>query len=166
MNAQSTRQDLAFLSGADPQRQRGLSWLNWSAVAALSDDGKYVLFNSGWENVAFLRPTDGSPAVKLGAGEAQGFSPDEKSVLVIPEGRMNALSVIPIGVGEASSVPLADTQVLTAQRLRDGKRVVFFGKHPSSDKQYHLYVVPLEGGVPARLSDAPLIPKPNRGFPR
>ena len=56
-------------------RERDLSWLDYSLAEAISPDGREVLFVEGGEGggpgySAFLRRTDGSPAIRLGEGDA------------------------------------------------------------------------------------------------
>ena len=74
-----------FASVSEPEG-RELSWLDASWLIDLSSDGRTVLLNEAGEGsgalvVAYLRGTDGSPAVKLGEGEGLGISPDGKWVL-------------------------------------------------------------------------------------
>src|SRR5271170_1669946 len=78
VNAQTTRRELAFVP-ADQQRERGLSWLDWTFLGAISDDGRKVVFSSApqGEDFSYLRPTDGSPPVELGPGVGYALSPDE-----------------------------------------------------------------------------------------
>ena len=62
---------------------RDLSWLDASWAADISIDGEQVLFTEsgqggGTEFAAYLRGTDGSPAVRLGPGEALALSPDKR----------------------------------------------------------------------------------------
>ena len=62
---------------------RDLSWLDSSWVADLSHDGRLLLFTEGGqgggsERSVYLRGTDGSPAVRLGAGRAVALSPDTR----------------------------------------------------------------------------------------
>jgi hypothetical protein len=50
---------------------KDLTWFDWSSDRALSPDGKLMLFDESGEGGgasggAYLRPTDGSPAVRLG----------------------------------------------------------------------------------------------------
>jgi serine/threonine protein kinase len=155
VNARATRSELAFLPSQDPQHQRALSWLDWTELVALSDDGSRVLFTSfpGRVSFSFTRPTDGSPGVRLGEGDALDFSPDGKSVLVTPRGRRDEFEVVPVGAGESKTVPLAGATAIRARWLSDGKRIVFVGAQ-STDKQYRLYVVGLDGGPPAQVSGA------------
>jgi hypothetical protein len=45
--------------------------------------------------------------------------------------------------------------VQTARWLHDGKRIVFTGQRlPGVEKEFRLYVVPIEGGGPVSISDA------------
>ena len=53
--------------------ERKLDWLDWSLLRAMSNDGKYVLFEEegeggGPDYTVYIRPTDGSPAIALGHG--------------------------------------------------------------------------------------------------
>ena len=64
-------------------KERDLSWLDWSRPAGLSADGRFVLIyesgaGGGPGYSAYLRGTDGSPAVRLGEGQSLGLSPDGK----------------------------------------------------------------------------------------
>ena len=70
-------------------KERELTWLGLSQVADLSEDGSKVLFTehpegAGEGGATYLRGTDGSPAVRLGDGVAQGLSPDGRWALAIP----------------------------------------------------------------------------------
>ena len=71
---QHIKQHLVALGPGD-NRERDLSWLDYSLAEAISADGRAVLFNEGGEGggpgySAFLRRTDGSPAVRLGEGDS------------------------------------------------------------------------------------------------
>ena len=62
-------------------KETELSWLDFSLVTDISPDGSAILITESGEGggpgySAYLRKTDGSPAVRLGEGSSQGFSPD------------------------------------------------------------------------------------------
>ena len=64
-----------------PALGRELSWFDWSSDRALSADGKLLLFDESGEGGGanggvYLRPTDGSPAVRLSEGLGVALSPD------------------------------------------------------------------------------------------
>ena len=68
------------------QKERDLSWLDFSALRDFSADGKKILFDEsaeagGAEGTVFLRDTDGSAPVRLGPGFGMGLSPDERLVV-------------------------------------------------------------------------------------
>src|SRR5579863_9699272 len=85
---------------AGDNRERDLSWMDWSAPKDLSEDGKTLLFSEsgegGGENyAAYIRQTDGSPAVRLGEGNCFALSPDKEWVLAgIPKPPVQ-LSLLP-----------------------------------------------------------------------
>src|SRR5262249_40938374 len=67
-------------------KERDLSWLDWSRGAMLSEDGETIVFTEEGEGggpgySVFLRKLDGSPAARLGEGEAIAVSRDGKWIL-------------------------------------------------------------------------------------
>ena len=74
---------------AGQQRESELSWFDYASGPHLSADGTAVLFSEEGEGAGpllstYLRPTDGSPAIRLGDGEALALSPDGKWALSMP----------------------------------------------------------------------------------
>jgi predicted Ser/Thr protein kinase len=66
--------------------ERDLSLLDWSLLRDISPDGKLILFDESGEgggavHSVYVRRTDGSPAVRLGAGVGGSLSPDGRSVM-------------------------------------------------------------------------------------
>ena len=67
--------------GPGDDKERELSWLDYSLVTDISPDGQRILITESGEGggpgySAYLRKTDGSPAVRLGSGSTEAFSPD------------------------------------------------------------------------------------------
>lgn len=89
--------------------ERDLSWLDFSAAAALSHDGSRVLFyESGLggapDYLTFLRGTDGSPPVRVGSGRACALSPDGHWVLSVDLRRPDRIDMMPTGAGEPRQI--------------------------------------------------------------
>lgn len=83
------------------------SWLDWSISmgSSLSRDGRLLLFTEAGgaatdEFAPYLRPTDGSSAVRLGKGAAIALSPDANWAAV-NDLSSNTLSLVPTGAGRA-----------------------------------------------------------------
>ena len=154
-----SRREVAFLSpGGGPERR--LSLLEYTALDALSDDGRQVLVTSTSDKetmFTYLRPTDGAPAVRLGPGWGLGFSPDGKWVLVRPDDYRAGLTLFPVGPGAPRALPLVGVKALMARWLWDGKRIALMGL-PTGETQFRLYVASLDGGVPAPVSAEALSP--------
>jgi hypothetical protein len=159
INVSDRRRDVALLSpGIGPERR--LSLLAYTALDAISDDGRQVLLTSGNDKATFftyLRPTDGGPAVRLGPGWGLGFSPDGKWVLVRPDDYATGLTLFPVGPGAPRALPLGDVKALMARWLWDGKRIALMGL-PHGETRFRLFLAPLEGGVPAPVSPEPVNP--------
>jgi Tol biopolymer transport system component len=156
---ESWRSGLQFRGPGDT-KERDLSWLDYAEVRDLSPDGAQVAFDdwgsaAGASNLAYLRKTDGSPAVKLGAWSKPILSPDGKRVLA-NEGAMvgqTGLAVLPTGVGETQKLSFNGIQQLTSLGwMPDGKGIYFVG---DDGHGWRVYVQDLAGGAPRGVT--PLI---------
>jgi Tol biopolymer transport system component len=130
-------------------RERDISWFDWTNPVALSDDGTTLLFTEEGEGGGpgygvYLRTLDGSPAVRLGSGNAMALSADGKWVIARASGVTPAqLMLLPTGVGEAR--PLTNDALTheSARFLPDGTRFVFIGAEPG--KAARTWVQSLDG---------------------
>ncbi len=131
-------------------RERDLTWLGLSSVADLSSDGRRVLFTelpigAGAGGQTYMRPTDGTPAVRLGEGSALALSPDGKwalSQLTSP----SRLMVLPTGVGVAKALANPGLTYLGwGTWFPDSRRVAFTAR--SSDGEARAYAQEI-GGPP------------------
>ena len=142
--------------GAGDARERDLSWLDYSLAEAISPDGREILFVEGGEGggpgySAFLRRTDGSPAIRLGEGTPLGFSPDRKWVLArIETAGAPRFVLYPIGAGEPRPLPSNGVRVIGGDFMPDGKRILFWGREEG--RGVRLYLQELAGGVPRAIS--------------
>jgi hypothetical protein len=110
--------------------ERDLSWLDWSQNPDLSADGKLLLFDEEGEGAGplrsvYLRNTNGSPAVRLGDGDALGLSPDGKWALSLLHSP-SRLVLLPTGAGEPRA--LAHEELKHHSRafwFPDGNRILF-----------------------------------------
>src|SRR5258706_6680128 len=137
-------------------RERDLSWLDWSLAVALSHDGRKVLFAEAAEGGGpgysiYVRGIDGSPAVRLGEGYVQAFSPDEKWVLAILHATSDPQLVLyPSGTGEMRMLDAQGLSPQLADFLPDGKSLVVSATEPGHGVR--VYVRALEGGKPRPIS--------------
>jgi len=150
----SVRGQIAALPPGET-RERDLSWLDGSALADLSRDGKRILFSEmlqgGGENSGvYVRGTDGSPAVRLGEGTAHTFSSDMKWALTTLPSAGSQLILLPIGSGEPRELPKGKINYESVLPLPDGKNVVFVGIEPGHGVR--TYVQRLEGGEPRAIT--------------
>jgi Tol biopolymer transport system component/predicted Ser/Thr protein kinase len=131
--------------------ERNLSWFDWSFPVDLSEDGRSVLFEEqnladpNGNNAIYLRGTDGSPAVRLGSGQALGLSPDGKWALaVVSAGQAEDLVLLPTGAGEPRTVPRSSITYQWGSWLPDGHGAVVCGHEPGHGNR--LYVLDLSTG--------------------
>jgi eukaryotic-like serine/threonine-protein kinase len=136
--------------------ERDLTWLDAPIPAAISSDGKSVLFTESGEGggktaSVYLRGLDGSPAIRLGDGTAVALSPDGKSALVVPTGTADRFVLLPTAAGEPKTIALTGFEALgTAAFLPDGKELVFDGQEVG--KKWRVYRLGLSGGKPRPIS--------------
>ena len=144
-----------FALSADETKERDLSWLDWSRARDLSSDGKTLLFDETGEGGGekygiYLRKTDGSPAIRLGDGNAVALSPDGQWAISTPQGAPVQLHLLPTGTGEERPLTHDDINHLYAQWFPNAKRFLFAGHEPG--KGVRLYIEDMEGGRPRAIS--------------
>jgi hypothetical protein len=133
---------IALLPG--DTHERDLSWLDYSITSGLSQDGKWLLSSEvgegGGEHYSvYLRATDGSPAVRLGDGQAADLSsdgqyalsrvmgsPDNKLYLLPTQGAPRELSTGNVNPG------------LFMQFVPGTHRIVFLGTESGHDARVYL----------------------------
>jgi Tol biopolymer transport system component len=131
--------------------ERNLTWLDWSFPTAISSDGKTVLFDE--QNLptyqAYLRKTDGSPAVLLGKYHSIDLSPDGKWALVA-DAEQRQLSLLPTGAGQARSIATGTVIYQGCAFFPDGQRIVASGSEPGHRSR--LYILSLDGSKPRPIT--------------
>ncbi len=121
---------------------KDLSNLDWSLLRDMSPDGSMVLFDetglgSAGNPGVYLRPTDGSPAVRLADGICSGLSPDGRSVLAGSGQHPSVLLVVPTGVGETRRIELTDHAIGYASWIPGADAVVVVASKANGPR--HLY---------------------------
>jgi len=137
-------------------RERDLSWLDWTQPVALSEDGTTLLMTEEGEGGGagygvYMRKLDGSPAVRLGMGNALALSADGKWVIAQKLNPSPAqLILLPTGVGQGRALTSDALTHDAARFLPDGKRFIFIGAEPG--KSSRTWVQSLAGGAPAAVT--------------
>src|SRR5271169_2597346 len=155
------REVMGLSEGAD--KERDLSWLDYSYPADLSADGKILLFDE--EGIGggvqygdtqdltyaiYIRNTDGTPAIRLGEGAAAALSPDQKWAIVQTPRSPEQLRLLPTGAGEGRPLTNDAINHQWARWFPDGKRLVFSGNEP--EHGVRLYTQDISGGKPKPIS--------------
>ena len=147
---------------------RDLSWLDFSYLRDISDDGKMILFEEEGSSTSnytvYVRDADGSPAVPIGEGYAASLSHDKKWALAIKLTEPNhEVWLLPVGPGEPRRVnppTLVPANILPGF-LSDGRRIVY-----SANEAGHLpriWLQDLNGGAPKPISPEGMV---NRAISR
>jgi Tol biopolymer transport system component len=137
---------------ADEQTDRNLSWLNWSFPKGISADGRTVLFEEQiiLPQGLYLRKLDGSAAVRIGDGDAWGFSPDGKSVLTKRDGVADRFTLLPVGAGEPKGLPATGLVCEAATWFPDGRRILIMGHE--AGRGVRLFVQDISAGKPRAIT--------------
>jgi len=163
LTVQDTWRDGRVLLGRDSWRrgiigeapgqstEHDLTWLDWSYPSSLSADGKMLLFREegeagGSTYAAYIRKTDGSPAIRLGDGASLALSPDGKWALCTRADRPTELFLLPTGPGEAKSLGSGHINHSAAAWLPDGSK--FLSSGAEEGKGVKLYLQDAQGGNP------------------
>ncbi len=137
-------------------KERDLTWLDWSLPAAMPVDGKRILFSETGEGggagySAYIRGTDGSPAVRLGEGSAQDLSADGEWALAIAHPASDPqLVAYPTGAGEPRLFSKEGLSVYGATFMPDGKQILFTASEPGHRPR--VYLRSIDGGKPRPVS--------------
>ncbi len=156
------RREVTGLSARE-NKERDLTWLDWSVPADLSADGRTLLIDEQGEGggaaySTYLRKTDGSAAVRLGDGRALALSPDQKWVISSPLSSLGQLFLLPTKAGEPKLLTNDAIDHFQARWFPDGKRIVFSGNEPAHGVR--LYVQDLAGGKPQAITPEGIVPGP------
>ena len=139
-----------FFRREGDRAERDLSWLESSQLSFISNDGSTLLFSEqqeggGAKGSVYLRRTDGSPAFRLGDGQALGLSPDGKWALAAEPTPSRRYVLLPTGVGQVRPLDTGSLTLFGAGFLPDG-RVAFGGSESGHGLRVH--VLDLAGGKP------------------
>ncbi len=157
LSRESWRSGLQFRGPGDT-KERDLSWLDYAQLRDLSADGTQIAFDdwgsaAGAVGLAYLRKSDGSPAVKLGAWSAPTLSPDGTRVLVTEAsvvGQGIYLALLPTGVGETQSLKSTGLQQVGPKGfMADGKSIYFAA---DDGHGWRMYIQDLVGGMPRTIT--------------
>jgi len=153
--AHGNRRPSIMLHSPGAAEERELTWMDFSWVSDISDDGQKILFSEqgvagGAGYAVYLRGTDRSPAVRLGKGLSQYLSPDGRWALAI-DLTQNKLVILPTGPGESRTVtPHGIKAYSSAAWFPDGKRILFTGFEEG--KASRMYIQDGDGGVPRAVT--------------
>jgi Tol biopolymer transport system component len=156
MSRESWRTGLQF-RGPEDKKERDLAWLDFATVRDISADGSEITFDdwgqaAGTKSLAYLRKTDGSEPVKLGAWWLPVLSPDGKSVLAI-NGSISAvreLTILPTGAGEIRKLDSPNFPLQTSLGwMPDGKAVYFTA---DDGHGWHGYLQDVASGAPRAIT--------------
>ena len=131
--------------------ETNLSWLDFSKVMDLSEDGKTLLLDEsgrggGAKGSIYLRKADGSPATRLGDGRPLAISPDGKWVIAVPGTTPDRLLLLPTGAGESRVLQTEGTRYGSAVWMPDARRFLFGAR--MGDKPNRVYLQEISGEAP------------------
>src|SRR6266536_962062 len=142
--------------GPGDEKERELSLLDYSLPTAISPDGKTLLITESGEGggpgySAYLRKLDGSPALRLGDGGTSALSPDGAwAISVLHPASNPQITLLPTSVGEPKVLSKEGLDVVEADFLPDGKRLLFSATEPGHGMR--LYFRDVTGGKPRPLT--------------
>jgi serine/threonine protein kinase/Tol biopolymer transport system component len=146
----------AFGLAPGENKERDLSWQDWTVPNDISEDGKLFLFveageAGGGEYAAFIRATKGGSAIRLGQGLTQALSPDGKWALGLRQNMSPPdFALLPTGVGQERILTTGNVIPAIGQFFGDSKHLLFEG-HESGHAS-RVYVMNLDGGQPRAVT--------------
>lgn len=141
---QNVARFVTYARGRGQDQEHDVTIRNWSAVSAISRDGKQILLenegsDSGPDYDVYVRASDGAVPERIGDGQGYDFSPDMKWVLSSLVLRIpRQLFLIPLGPGETKQITHDSIDRDYARFLPDGKNVVFTGTEPGHKSRIYV----------------------------
>jgi Tol biopolymer transport system component len=151
----------AHFLGAAESRSRELTLLNWTSGPIVSSDGERVLLSesgawTGGKTVLYIRPTDGSPAVRLGDNlTSESLSPDGRWATAFtynqgPPRRM----LVPLKAGAPVVIDQGSLEFVSGGWIGapnigwfpDSRRILFRAKEPG--RRARTFAQDIHGGRP------------------
>ena len=144
-----------LVRGPGDEKERELSWLDYSLVTDITPDGQKILITESGEGggpgySAYLRKTDGSPAVRLGSGSTEAFSPDGAWGISLTSAEKPQIVLLPTSVGESRALSYEGFDPISAEFLPDGKQIIYTASE--AGKGTRLYVRDVGGGKSRALT--------------
>ncbi len=130
--------------------ERNLAWLRGTMPVEFSADGRSLLLvetaEAGNDDyTCFVRSTDGSPPVRVGAGRGTSLSRDGRFVAAVPVREPYHVAILPVGPGVPRSVRFDGIDHYSwAEFHPDGRRLLLRGAPRNGS--HCVYVGALEGG--------------------
>ena len=145
----ATRNSVEFIGPGD-NTARDLSWLDWTVLDALSEDGTTLATTesgdgTGGDSVIFVRKTDGAPAVRIAnQGRSLALSPDGKWLLTINEmdPAATGFTLLPLRAGAPLRIE-SGMRSVAAAFFPEGKRIAYSGAASGPPR---IYVQQISGG--------------------
>ena len=153
--AHGMRRPVIVARAAASAEEVELGWLDYSILADISADGRRILFaeqavGGGPGYAVYTRNTDGSPAVRLGKGDAHSLSNDGRWALA-HDMTTHTLQLLPTGPGQPRSVPNHGITAYPWSGFLPGdKSIVFAGTDKAGVNR--MYVQSLDGGTPRAVT--------------
>ncbi|MEP6994133.1 MAG: hypothetical protein ABI968_06375, partial [Acidobacteriota bacterium] len=144
--------------GPGDEKERELAWLDYSLVTDIAPDGQKILITESGEGggagySSYLRKTDGSPAIRLGAGATEAFSPDGAwaiSIANVSGSESPQIVLLPTSVGEPRALSREGMDPINADFLPDGKQIVYTATQAGQGMR--LYLRDVAGGKSRALT--------------
>ncbi len=136
-------------------KERNLSWFDFSIPDDLSPDGSILLFHEagtagGPDGAAYLRNTDGSLPLRLTDGGCNSLSADGDWAICEKVGQPNQFFLVPTKAGETTQLAHALPRHIGAKWFPDQKRILFLGVETGHGAR--LYIQNIAGGQPQAIT--------------
>lgn len=145
-SSEATRLEMFALTGAAPQTD--ITLFDWSRVADVSADGRFVLFDEsgaagGADYLIYLHDLQSGTATRIGEGRAMALSADGQFVLALGSTERTRLRLLPIRGGVERQLPTTGLEYQWARYFPDGKTILALANEPG--QPLRVYVQPPDG---------------------
>ena len=147
-------QAIMIAPGDGSQKEKDLSWFDFSDAVDMTADGQVVLFDEtgeggGPHHAVYIRRAGAPSAVRVGEGFALAISPDGKWVATRPDSDQGSMNLVPLSPGEPRMISGRGLKYDLVRFFPAGNLLLVGGRFAGGPLR--LFVQTLDGSAPKPL---------------
>jgi len=144
-------------------KEKDLSWFDFSHAADISEDGRVILFDEtgeggGAHHAVYIWRSDAASAMRVGDGYAMALSPDGSEAVTMPDGDQTRLNLVPLTPGQSRTLSGHGLTYDWVRFFPSGQRLLAGGSFPGGPLR--VFIQALDGRKPVPVNTSAYLEHP------